>query len=658
MSNILHFDTETLNAGTEYNHTPEEHFRLGQYAWNDGPVEKTTGYEQFCDIVRSADVVSGHNIISYDLSVLFGQDSLEALTMAMDGRVIDTFYLAHLVTPAPVSFVDRNGRRHTLTPSQSPIGHAKSWLALDNLAFQFGLPGKIGDLKALAKKYNPPKTLVTNLDYSLIPLDDPEFLEYADGDVIAQRALHNYLMEKVEEQGYDMDYILREMELLSATVGQMSRNGILVDTDYATQEIEKQEAQKRDLMNWLEFEYDFPTEGKAPWSSSAGKTVILEILAGYGIDENTRPDWPRTPTGALKLGGDDLKMVTEGTEAYDFACQLAALKGQRSTHQQVMDALKPDGRVHPKITSLQRSGRWSFTDPGITIFGERSEKLREEKRLFRAAEGKVLVGFDYASADARAMGAMSGDPEFNRRFEQDENGNDLYDSHNLTGESFFGADVYYGDGPRDKNARPILRAPSKNGGHGLNYNLGAFKMAHTLNDVCRKEKIEGLHFWAPKHEKSKSNFPEIEKREDSIDTRDMINSFNEKYAWLKMFKDSAVKEAEDFGYVTNTWGRRMVTDRGREWTQAPALKGQSTTREMMGDAILRLCHKGDYYALALRAIIHDELLMEFDEDTVERDIAIVKECMEVPFDPGTKVGVVMPFPVGYGYGKNWMAAGH
>lgn len=654
----LYFDIESHNVGAEYTMEPRDFFRLGQYAWDDGPVQMTTDYDEFMSILRSARYLVGHNILNFDLRVLFGKDSLEPLKMAMAHRVIDTYYLAHLLTPAPARFKDRNDKWCVLTPTRSPIGHSMKWLGLDNLCFQFGIEGKFGSLKEIAKRYNPPKTLVANLDYGLIDLEDEEFRMYAEQDVIAVRGLWKYLLQNIKDTNYPGEYIWREMTLLAATVGQMSSNGILVNQEYAHEKMDAADTKKSETMAWLVDNYDFPTEGKAPWDSKLGKEAILKVLSDYGVTEKTRPDWPKTPTGALKMGGEDLITLCEGTEGEEFAKALAALKGQRSTAQQVMDHLQPDGRVHPDVTSLQRSGRWSFTDPGVTIFGERSEALREDKRLFMAGEGKVLAGFDYAAADARAMAALSGDPEFMRRFETDEDGNDLYDPHNLTGESFFGADVYYGDGPRDKSARPILRPPAKNGGHGQAYNLGAFKMAYTLNDVCRKEKIPDLHFWAPKHAKSKSPEPPIEKREDSIDTRDMIRSFNENYAWLKRFKDASVKEAEDFGYVTNTWGRRMIVDTGREWTQAPALYGQSTTREIMGDAILNLIQRGDYYIRAMRAIIHDELLMEFDEATIERDIAVVKECMEQVFDPKTDTGTPLAFPVGYGYGKDWRDAGH
>ncbi|QDK01334.1 DNA polymerase I [Microbacterium phage WaterT] len=648
----VYFDSETHSGGREYDMPPEEFVRLFQYAINDGPVQMFSDLEQARQILREADYIVGHNIISSDLTWIFGMDSIEPLYMAMERKVIDTFYLANLLKPAPYSYTRENGS--VSTAASKPVEHAMGWLSLANLCFQFGLEGKLGNLKELAKPYQPKGTKVADYEYGLIPLDDPDFLAYAEQDVIAVRNLFHYLMSEIRTQDYPGEYIWREMEIISATVGQMHRNGIKVNAEYANKRVAEMSARREEVMAWLVEKYDFPTEGKSPWASAKGKEAIISALADYGITPKTL-DWPRTPTGALKLGGEDLKLLAEGTDAEEFVDAIAELKGMRSIPQLVLDNMKADGRVHPKISSLQRSGRWSFTDPGVTIFGERNEKLKADKALFIADEGKVLAGFDYSSADARAMAALSGDEEFAKRFEEDDEGNALYDGHNLTGEAIFGPDDYYGDGPRDKSAKPALRPVSKAAGHAQNYNIGAYKLATTLNTESKKQKL-GMHFWAPAN--TKYGQKEIEKFDDSMDTRDFISNFNETYVWLKRFKDQAVQEAEAYGYVTNSWGRRMAVDSGRAFTMGPALHGQSVTREMMGDAILRLIRKGEYYIRSMRAIIHDELLLEFDEATIEEDIAVVKECMEHTFDPQTNVSIAIKFPVGHGYGKTWRDASH
>lgn len=52
---------------------PREFFRLGQYGWGrDGDIVLTTDYDEMVEVVRSARLVIGHNIHSFDLTALFG----------------------------------------------------------------------------------------------------------------------------------------------------------------------------------------------------------------------------------------------------------------------------------------------------------------------------------------------------------------------------------------------------------------------------------------------------------------------------------------------------------------------------------------------------------------------------------------------------------
>lgn len=657
MTNYTYFDCETHNAGREYGMAPHEFVRLVQWAVNDGPVHikeihTEADMEEFRNVLRAADYVVAHNGIAADLPWVFGNDSLEPLHMAQSRKVLDTFYLAHLLTPAPTTYVNSKG--HRFTDAAKPE-NAMRWLSLENLCFQFNLPGKFGSLKDIAKRFQPEGTRVADYDYGLIDLQDEEFLFYAEQDVVAVRALFQYLMSVRKQTNYSGEYLWREMEGLSATVGTMSRNGILVNQGYAHQRIKAMESERDRVMAWLVENYDFPTEGKAPWSTAKGKGSILKVMDDFGIRFEDTPDWPRTPTGAPKLGGQELKDLCAGVspEAEAFAEALATLKGQRSIPQLFLDNLKEDGRVHPDVSALQRSGRYSIQRPGITVMGERSEKLRADKALVAAAPGNVIVGLDYSAADARAMAALSGDEEYARRFEVDETGEPLYDAHNLTGEVLFGADLYYGDGPRDKNAKPKLRLVAKLVGLGVNYNMGAYKLAMTLNQAAKAEGLD-LWFWAPAGRGVKA----IEEKPGQIDTRDLLSNLNNAYPWLKAYKDRTVREAEQNGYVENPWGRRMTVDKGREFTQSPAMQGQSATRELMTDTIIKLCRRGDYYARALRSIVHDELILELREETLEEDLRVVKECMEVTFDPGTNVSIPIEFRVGVGVGRDWAEAGH
>src|SRR5699024_11304059 len=101
---FLYFDIETHGIEKRWDMSPEDYFRLGQYAWDDADVVLTTDYDEMLEQIRKARYVVGHNIHSLDLSVLFGADSLEPLTMTQNKRVIDTMALATLLPPAPYEF--------------------------------------------------------------------------------------------------------------------------------------------------------------------------------------------------------------------------------------------------------------------------------------------------------------------------------------------------------------------------------------------------------------------------------------------------------------------------------------------------------------------------------------------------------------------------
>ena len=624
MSKMLFFDIETHSADKRHDMEPREFFRLGQYAWDDGPVVLTEDYDEFMAVVDAAPYVVGHNIFAFDLPALYGNESLRPLQRGQFRRAVDTMILAHLLTPAPYSYTSRKG--HTYFDAAAP-NNAMRYYSLDNLAFQFNLPGKMGDLKELAKKHNPPKTLVRDLDFGLIPTDDPEFREYAEGDIVAVRALYKHLMWVLSTSDYDRDYIWREMEI-AAVNARITSNGIYIDTAAARATVDEQARSREEILTWLVNDFDFPTEGKQPWKSDAGKEAIQRILAAYGIVFGEHPEWTATEKGAPSFAGDTLIAITAGTDAEHIGIALAELQGQRSMAQLALESTHADGKAHPDITMFQRSGRFSYLRPGLTVWDT------PNKHVFLADPGHVAVELDFSNADARAVAALSGDREYAKRFDTDEDGNDLYDGHNLNGEALFGKGDYYAPG-YDDHGRPTLRPLAKMIGHALNYNAGAKKLTSEANKACKTLGID--------------------REFETGDLYDMINNFESTFPRLAAWKNRVVREGES-GAVVNAWGRRMVIDkvwdkargehRSRSYTQAPALHGQSTTREVMSDALIKLARLGGDWPYRIKGVIHDALWVCLPKETVDTDIRQVVECMETVFHP--KGGIPIPFPVGVG----------
>src|SRR5690606_33597173 len=216
----------------------------------------------------------------------------------------------------------------------------------------------------------------------------------------------------------------------------ISSNGFRVDQETARKRVAELEKRRNEILQTLSEKYGFPSDGDAPWATTEGKAAIMAALADHGMTPET-VDWPKTdgwknkaakvaeskskardleekvrgwkeelkagelparslqarerwvesasreiqerkknplpPAFGLSLSGETLVALTAGTPAEDIGQALAELKGQRSLAQLALDSVHPDGFAHPDITMLQRSGRWSTTEPGLTAGTARGE---------------------------------------------------------------------------------------------------------------------------------------------------------------------------------------------------------------------------------------------------------------------------------------------
>lgn len=593
-----------------YSMPPEEFVRLIGYAWNDDEPILTTDLEELKEQILSARWIIGHNIHAFDLRAVFGHKSDTPLQLAMDRKVYDTWTHAALTFPAPNMFVNRFGK-NTLADSPDKM---KRWFSLDELAHQLGVPGKTHDLKALAKEFAPkdPPEGMTPIEagFGLIPVDDERYREYLIGDVKASRAVGKALLKK----GPLDDYAMREQEV-AARAAVISSNGFRVNIEAAKARVEELRVRREAILSELQEKYGLPTEGKSPWATNDGKAAIMAALEDHGITPKTRKDWPRTATGNLSLGGDALIGLTKGTTAEDLGKALAELKGQRSLAQLALDSVHPDGFVHPEITMLQRSGRWSTTEPGLTIWTSRGEGAVEKSYYIADSGDEVLIGLDYSNADARAVAAYSGDTKFAERFEPGADGH-LINAWAAWGKENVGTD-------KSDPVTAEYRYKAKALGHGWNYGGQAKGLA----------RVSGLPVEVAKV---------------------FCDGMNKTYARLVKWQNAVRREAQR-GFVTSAWGRRLWVEKGREFTQAPALIGQNATREIVCDALLRM---PPHILRRVKAQIHDEVIFSVPRRNWEECRDYLIKIMETEFEP-PRGGQRIEFPVSSGpAGENWMEATH
>lgn len=614
----LFFDLETHSSTERFNMPPRQFVRTMQYAWGrEGDIHITTDYDEMIGIVESADLSVTHNGISYDYTALYGPRSMRPLELSLENKVWDTMVAYQFHHRVPIMYENREGQQATTySEGKQKVALVMRYLALDNLTYQHGLPGKAGDLQALAKKYNPPKTPVAELDYGLIPLDDPDFLDYARQDIVALRALATHLVDHSPVSAYEW----REMQVQSVNE-QMSRNGFAVNKREAQARVDALLAEKEEKMDWLVAEFDFPTAGKQPWKSAAGKGAILKAFDHYGLHFEDNPDWERTKNGAPSFGREALLKVAEGTEAEPLARALGTLQGQRSLAELALSSTHEDGRAHPSITALQRSGRFSMSNPSLPIWTARGPGA-VEKRYFVASPGCKLVEMDMSNADQRIVAALSGDPNYAKRFEPG------VDGHEVSGRLMFGDEDYDSDPKGKRNTAKALS-------HAFAYGAGVKTLART------------------------SKLPESDDPEQDplYLAQKFVTAMNRAYPYNKQWRED-VGEAGKSGWVSNEWGRKMAVDPDRAWTQTPGLLGQSGTRELLVDGLLTIANEKIEVLRWLVATVHDAVIWDIPESELGWAVPWIKRKLERTFQP-KRGGQPIFFPWESGEpADDWFAAGH
>lgn len=624
---VVFFDIESHSLDERYSKTPKEYFRLGGYSFGESDeVHITESYDVLLRVLESAQIVVGHNISGFDLSVLYGPASTLPLIWARSKRVFDTLVHATLVNPAPEKYINKDGKEVLANePSK-----ARRWFSLDNQAYQLGVPGKSMDLADLAEqashRYEPSFSEKTGkrlskdkkvpLDvccgYGHIPLDDPTFRDYLRHDVLATRHVARKLLEK----GPLDDYAWRE-QYCAAINAQISRNGIRVDKALVDARMYEQDWTTAHILDDLHHKYGLPLEGKKPLATKIGKESLSEALIAVGIYKGALAT---TDTGAPSYSGDSIRIAAgweknedgrwaakEGArpDALELSEAVATLAGTRTLPELVKESLHPDGRVHPDIVTLQRSARSSTTKPGLTIFDN------SHKDYFLSdSEDSVLVEFDLEAADARAVAAFSGDHRFAERFEPGK------DSHTINAIVAWGEDVV---ATNPKYYRKRAKAP----GHGWAYRIGKNKLSKTTG---------------------------LPVEEAATFLSNMNKSFKGVVAW----QERICSFARQHGYVIGIKGRQMPVEPSRMYNQPPALMGQNFTTEVIRDGLIGM---GIEYLQRIKLTIHDAVLFDLPKQDLDKHINYIQEHMTRSYHP--KGGLQMDFPVAYGpAGRTWKDADH
>lgn len=550
---VVTFDLETGDADQLYKSGPG-YIRIGATAADDGEV---TAYDTkraanyVASDITHGEVMTGHNIMAFDLPALVraGRITMPLIHQwAADGRIFDTLLAA----------------RHLDPPMARDKGvDATRKYDLGALGEKYGLGAKLTDVsKDLAKRYG---------GWDNIPIDDSEdgraFKAYMVQDVELSRRLHATLLEKLG--GTVPGYLVREHRI-AAIATQISINGFLVDQSLLAERVGEIQERKRAAFEFLAGNHGLPladAKGKAylsPLASKTGKAAIEVALTKCGVPASAL--WRTPKSGDLQLSAEAMlhygrEYGQKSPELRELVKSIYRVVSARSVYETVSNSMAPDGRVHPRIAFKQATGRWSLTDPGLTVLGKRGGR-HVERAVLLPDPGQVLLSFDLSQVDMRAVAGLSQDQAYIQMLHQD-------DPHTELAIALFGGKEF--------------REQAKAIGHGWNY-------GESLRRISEENEI------------------------DPVLVRQFDTSMRERFPRLVEWREEVRAIGESGQLLDNGFGRLMRPDPQRSHTQSPALMGQGAARDLMMTGMLRLPPE---CLPMLRAQIHDEIVLSVPIEQVE-----------------------------------------
>ncbi|MBR3371123.1 MAG: DNA polymerase I [Rhodobacteraceae bacterium] len=445
------------------------------------------------------------------------------------------------------------------------------------------------------------------ITFDMVGIDDATRYAAEDADI----TLRLWQMFKPRLHAAQVTRVYETLDRpLVPVLAQMERHGIKVDRDVLSR-MSNAFAQK---MAALESEI----HELAGESFNVGSPKQLgEIL----FDKMSLQGGKKGKTGAYATGADVLEdLAAEGHDLPARVLDWRQLAKLKSTYTDALqDHIHPDtGRVHTSyVITGAVTGRLSSTDPNLQNIPIRSEDGRRIRTAFVADQGNKLVALDYSQIELRILAHIAGIDSLKAAFR------DGHDIHAMTASEMFGV-------PLDQMT-PDVRRQAKAINFGVIYGISGFGLARNL----RIPRAQAQAF---------------------------IDTYFERFPGIRAYMDDTVEFAKKHGRVETLFGRRIHTPEinakgpGAGFAKRAAINApiQGTAADIIRRAMIRLpAALGDLPARMLLQV-HDELVFEVPEASVDNTIARVRAVMEAAAEPIVKLDV--PLVVDAGVGDNWAQA--
>jgi len=438
--------------------------------------------------------------------------------------------------------------------------------------------------------------------FDQVPLDAAR--DYAAEDAHVTWLLDQKLHPKLEEE--DLDELYRTLELpLMPVLATMEMNGIAVD---------------RDLLAGLSAELadKIADAGKVCFEAAGREFNIGSVkqLREVLFEELGLPVIKKTKTGP----STNEQVLTELSVQHPLPRAILDYRSLVKLKNTYVDPLPeivhPEtGRIHTSYSqTTAATGRLSSTDPNLQNIPIRTPEGRRIRQAFIAPPGRLLVGADYSQVELRILAHLcGGEGGFADAFAAGA------DVHTETAAGLFEV----GPDEIDRQQRTIAKAVN----FGIVYGQSAFGLAQQL-------------------------------RIPRGDANRYIKRFKERFPEIEDYRKRTLEEAAEKGYVETLLGRRRpVPDlragnfNARAAAERVAINTpvQGSAADLIKKAMLAVDARlrDEFPGQLMLLQVHDELLLEVDENAVDAISAMVSEEM---------VGAIVlsvPLIVDVGVGRTW-----
>ena len=399
--------------------------------------------------------------------------------------------------------------------------------------------------------------------------------DYASEDADISLKLYEHIEPMVQKEA-KLAKLYSEIEgPLIYTLGDIERNGVLIDSEKLNQQSKELEAKI------LKLEHKVQKNAGEDFNLGSPKQLqeILYEKLGLPVIKKTPKGQPSTSEAVLQELSMDFPIVHD-------ILSYRAISKLKSTYTDKLPKMinSNTGRVHTSYhQAVTATGRLSSSDPNLQNIPIRSEEGRRIREAFIAPEGYKILAADYSQIELRIMAHLSKDQGLMDAFAKGQ------DIHQATAAEIFSINI--------DDVTPNQRRSAKAINFGLIYGMSAFGLSKQLQ-ITRAE------------------------------AQNYIEQYFDRYPGVKNYMDETKLSAKKNGYVETVLGRRLyLADiessnyQRRQYAERSAINApmQGTAADLIKMAMTDLHSKIRNESLDAKIImqVHDELVIEVNENQLD-----------------------------------------